>query len=100
MFRSHLRVSSLYYVMRSRSLTACCHPPAPVSTPPVTTAIDVSGFGKRKLEAMRCYRSQKHMQSEDPAAIREILNGKELFHRVFPISDIEEIEDRFDVDLP
>lgn len=92
--RAPSRISSLYYVLRSGSLPACCNPPTPVPTPSVTTAIDVSGFGARKLRAMRCYRSQKHMQPEDPAVIRDILNGKEPFHRAFPAWDSEEIEDR------
>lgn len=56
--------------------------------------IDVSGFAERKLKAMRCYRSQKHMQQENPSVIRDILNAKERFHRAFPAFGGEEIEDR------
>jgi len=86
-------IRSLYYVLRAESLPTCCKPPAPVPSPPVTTIIDVSGFGERKLQAMRCYRSQKHMLPEDPAVIRDILNGQEHFLRALPACDGEEIED-------
>ena len=77
-------VRSLYYVLRSESLSTCCKPEVPVSSPPVTTVIDVSGFGERKLRAMRCYRSQKHLLSEDPAVITDTVNGREHFHRALP----------------
>jgi len=77
-------IRSLYYVLRSESLSTCCKPEVPVSSPPVTTVIDVSGFGERKLQAMRCYRSQKHLLSEDPAVIRDTVNGREHFHRALP----------------
>lgn len=77
-------IPSLYYVLRSESLSSCCEPEVPVSSPPVTTVIDVSGFGERKLLAMRCYRSQKHLLSEDPAVIRDTVNGQEHFHRALP----------------
>jgi LmbE family N-acetylglucosaminyl deacetylase len=86
-------IRSLYYVLRSESLSTCCEPEVPVSPPPVTTVIDVSGFGERKLRAMRCYRSQEHLLSEDPAVIRDTLNGPEHFHRAFPAEDAGEIED-------
>ena len=77
-------IRTLYYVLRSESLSTCCKPEVPVSSPPVTTVIDVSGFGERKLRAMRCYRSQKHLLSEDPAVIRDTVNGQEHFHRALP----------------
>jgi len=77
-------IPSLYYVLRSASLSSCCKPEVPVSPPHVTTVIDVSGFGERKLQAMRCYRSQKHLLSEDPAVIRDAVNGPEHFHRALP----------------
>lgn len=86
-------ISSLYYVLGTKSLPTCCLRENAVPSLPVTTVIDVSGFGKRKLEAMRCYRSQKHMLPEDPAVIRDILNGKENFHRAIPVPDGEKIED-------
>ncbi len=77
-------IRSLYYVLRSESLSTCCKPEVPVSPPPVTTVIDVSGFGERKLQAMRCYRSQKHLLAEDPAVIRGTINEPEHFHRALP----------------
>lgn len=77
-------IPSLYYVLRSESLSSCCEPEVPVSSPPVTTVIDVSGFGERKLQAMRCYRSQKHLLPEDPAVIRATVSGREHFHRALP----------------
>jgi LmbE family N-acetylglucosaminyl deacetylase len=77
-------IRSLYYVLRSESLSTFCKPEVPVSSPPVTTVIDVSDFGERKLQAMRCYRSQKHLLSEDPAVIRDTVNGRERFYRALP----------------
>ena len=74
----------LYYVLQSESLPTCCKPAVPVSSPPVTTVIDVGGFGERKLRAMRCYRSQKHLLAENPAVIRDTVNGREHFHRALP----------------
>lgn len=86
-------IHSLYYVLRTESLPTCCIPQAPVPSPPITTVIEVSGFRERKLLAMRCYRSQKHMLPEDPAVIGDMLNGQEHFHRAIPVSEGENIED-------
>lgn len=91
--RGAFRVHSLYYAMRSGALPPCCRPTVEVPRLPVTTMIDVSGFSMRKLDAMRCYRSQKHMQPENPDAIRDIVSGKEPFHRAFPAFDGKEVED-------
>ena len=87
------RPSALYYVLRSESLPKCCKPSAPVEAPPVTTVIDVDGFGEQKLEAIRCYRSQKHLQSDDPERVRAVLHGREHFHRALPACPGKEIED-------
>lgn len=77
-------IRSLYYVLHSGLLPTCCDPPAHVPSPSVTTIINVRGYGERKLQAMRCYRSQKHMLPEDPAVIEELLYGVEHFHRALP----------------
>jgi LmbE family N-acetylglucosaminyl deacetylase len=88
------RITSLYFVSRSEFLSTCCKPAVPVPSPPVTTVIDVSGYTERKLEAMRCYRSQMHLLSEDPTVIMDTRDGQELFHRAFPARQGGEIEDR------
>lgn len=88
------QVPSLYYVLRSDLLTTCCKPESLVLPPPVTTVIDVGGFVDRKLAAMRCYRSQEHLLSEDPEVIRDTLAGRERFHRMFPPYNGEAMENR------
>lgn len=75
---------ALYYVLRSASVPRCCAPAERVEPPPLSTVIGVAEFGVRKLEAIRCYRSQKLLQPEDPVAIEAILAGGENFHRAVP----------------
>lgn len=86
------RPSRLYYVLRSPSLPKCCEPTAPQKAPPLTTIIDIHGFGDCKLEAIRSHRSQKHLQSNDPVLIEKILTSPENFHRAFPTWHGPEIE--------
>lgn len=88
------RISSLYYVLRSDLLSTCCKPEVPVTPPPVTTIIDVSGFVDPKLQAMRCYRSQEHLMTEDLGVIRDTRAGRERFHRAFPAFTGEKPESR------
>jgi LmbE family N-acetylglucosaminyl deacetylase len=87
------RPSALYYVLRSESLPECCKSSAPVEAPPVTTVIDINGFGERKLNAIRSYRSQKHLQPEDDLRVSTVLHASEYFHRVLPARAGKEIED-------
>ena len=87
------RPSCMYYVLRSGSVPECCKPSAPVEAPPVTTVIDINGFGERKLEAIRCYGSQRQLQPEDPKLVNAVLHGCEHFHRVLPACAGKEIED-------
>jgi LmbE family N-acetylglucosaminyl deacetylase len=87
------RPSALYYVLRSESLPVCCKPPTPAEAPPLTTVIDMNGFGDRKLEAIRCYRSQKHLQPDNPELVRAVLHGREHFHRALPACSAKQIED-------
>jgi hypothetical protein len=47
--------------------------------------IDIREYGARKLEAIRCYQSQKHLQPEDPAVVESILEDPENFHRAVPV---------------
>lgn len=76
--------ASLYYVLRSASVPESC-PQEPAATEPaLTTTIDIAQAGGRKLEAIRCYRSQKHLHPADSAAIQAILQAPEHFHRRFP----------------
>lgn len=78
------RPSRLYYVLRSPSVPECCKPASPQKAPPITTVIDIRGFGERKLKAIRSHRSQKHLQSSDPALIKKVIASPENFHRAFP----------------
>lgn len=87
------RPSALYYVLRSESLSECCKSSEPVEAPPVTTVIDINGFGERKLNAIRAYRSQKHLQPEDDSRVSTVLYASEYFHRVLPARAGKEIED-------
>ncbi|HEU0139715.1 MAG TPA: PIG-L family deacetylase [Bryobacteraceae bacterium] len=87
------RPSSLYYVLRSESVPSCCKPSAPVEAPPATTVIDINGFGERKLEAIRCYRSQNHLRPEDASRLSAVLHAPEHFHRVLPACSSKQIED-------
>lgn len=82
----------LYYVLRSAAVPQCCQPASPVPTPLVTTRIDISEYGARKLEAIRCYRSQNHLQPEEPATVEAILKSPEHFHRAVPPWEGTEIE--------
>ena len=86
--------AALYYVLRSESVPKCCKPSVPMEAPPVTTVIDVDGFGERKLAAIRCYRSQEHLQPQDAELVEAVLRGHEQFHRAFPAWRGEGIEDR------
>jgi LmbE family N-acetylglucosaminyl deacetylase len=90
------RPAALYYVLRSESLPKCSKSSAPGEVPAVTTVVDINGFGERKLEAIRCYRSQKHLQPEDRELVSAVLHGREYFHRVLPAcsGSGETIEDR------
>jgi LmbE family N-acetylglucosaminyl deacetylase len=74
----------LYYVLRSASVPACCARVETKAAPPLTTEIEIAGFGERKLRAIQCYRSQHHLQAKDPATRRAILESPERFHRAVP----------------
>jgi LmbE family N-acetylglucosaminyl deacetylase len=76
--------SRLYYVLRSVAVPQCCEVKASLEAPPLTTVIDVRKYSARKLEAMRCYQSQKHLQPEDPSVVESILKALENFHRAVP----------------
>jgi len=76
--------SRLYYVLRSASVPRCCEAKGSIEAPPLTTVIDIREYSVRKLEAMRCYQSQKHLQPEDPAIVESILKAPENFHRAVP----------------
>jgi LmbE family N-acetylglucosaminyl deacetylase len=87
------RPSALYYVLRSESLAKCYRPSAPLEVPPVTTVIDINGFGESKLKAIRSYCSQKHLQPENASGVSAVLYAPEYFHRVLPACAAKEIED-------
>ena len=89
------RHSSLYYVLRSTSVPQCCGQNETVPVPPLTTAIDIGGFGDLKLAAVHCHRSQRHLQPILVATTRAILEAPEHFHRAFPRWDSTAIETRF-----
>lgn len=79
------RPTTLYYVLRSAAVPACCRaredaPPPP----PATTTIDVGTFGERKLAAVRCHRSQRHLQPLTPDRESVIVTSHEVFHRAVP----------------
>jgi len=76
--------SRLYYVLRSASVPRCCEVKASLEAPPLTTVIDIREYGPRKLAAIRCHRSQKHLQSEDPKVMEAVLEAPEHFHCAFP----------------
>ncbi|MDZ7707831.1 MAG: PIG-L deacetylase family protein [Trueperaceae bacterium] len=81
----HAHPVALYYVLRSEAAPACCAardgaPPPP----PTTTSIDVRGYGDRKLAAVRCHRSQHHLQPATPEREAAILSAPEAFHRAVP----------------
>lgn len=82
----------LYFVLRSASVPQCCEPANQLESPPLTTIIDIAEFGRPKLEAIRCYRSQKHLQPNEPSAIEAILKAPENFHRAVPVWDGTQIE--------
>jgi LmbE family N-acetylglucosaminyl deacetylase len=86
---------ALYCVLKSAAVPPCCTAAGTAEPPPPTTVINVGEFGRRKLEAVRCYRSQKHLQPEDPAAIAAILAGSENFHRAFPAWEGGRMENEF-----
>jgi hypothetical protein len=73
----------LYYVLRSAAVPACCKPRGP-APPPLTTVIDIAAVGHRKLAAVRCHRSQRHLHPSSDAEIRAILTSPEHFHRAVP----------------
>lgn len=84
--------SRLYYVLRSASVPRCCEAKGSFEAPRLTTVIDVSGYSVRKLEAIRCYQSQKHLQSEDPSVVESILEDPENFHRAVPAGQGRAVE--------
>lgn len=86
------RRASLYYVLRSTSVPQCCGQNATVPVPSLTTIIDIAGFGERKLQAIHCHKSQRHLQPVDAATTRAILGTPEHFHRAFPRWDSATIE--------
>lgn len=75
----------LYYVSRSASVPRCCEAKGSIEPPPPTTVIDIREYGVRKLEAIRCYQSQKHLQPEDPSVVESILKAPENFYRAVPV---------------
>jgi LmbE family N-acetylglucosaminyl deacetylase len=76
--------SRLYYVLRSASVPRCCEAKGSLEAPPLTTVIDIREYSVRKLEGIRSYQSQKHLQSEDLSVVERILNTPENFHRAVP----------------
>ncbi len=84
--------ASLYYVLRSASVPESCTHEQPSTAPMLTTSIDIGEVGERKLQAIRSYRSQKHLQPTDPAAIQAVLQAPEHFHRRFPRWDGGDLE--------
>jgi LmbE family N-acetylglucosaminyl deacetylase len=76
--------SRLYYVLRSGATPNCCRPAVARSIPPLTTVIDAAAVGAKKLEAVRCHRSQRHLQPAEPTARAAILSAPEHFHRALP----------------
>jgi LmbE family N-acetylglucosaminyl deacetylase len=76
--------SRLYYVLRSASVPRCCEAEGSLEAPPLTTVIDIREYSVRKLEAMRCYQSQKHLHPQDPSVVESILREPENFHRAVP----------------
>ncbi len=82
--RSRSPRASLYYVLRSASLPKSCARPDGTTEPILTTSIDIREVGEQKLQAIRSYRSQKHLHPIGPAAVQSILSAPEHFHRRFP----------------
>jgi len=76
------RAPVLYYVLRSASVPACCESRGP-EPPPLTTVIDIAASGRRKLAAVRCHRSQSHLQPADAEMARRIVESPEHFHRAW-----------------
>jgi LmbE family N-acetylglucosaminyl deacetylase len=72
----------LYYVLRSAAVPACCRS-RESSAPPLTTVIDIAAVGPRKLAAVRCHRSQRHLQPGE-AHVAAVLKSPEHFHRAVP----------------
>ncbi|NWG12919.1 MAG: PIG-L family deacetylase [Acidobacteria bacterium] len=86
------RPPRLYYVLRSASVPEFCAQDNSGRARPLTTVIDIRDYGDRKLKAIRSYRSQKHLQSEDPGMIDKILKEPEHFHRAVPLLEVTHIE--------
>jgi LmbE family N-acetylglucosaminyl deacetylase len=86
------RPPRLYYVLRSASVPQCCAQDNSGRARPLTTVIDIRDYGDRKLKAIRSYRSQKHLQHEDPATIDRILKEPEHFHRAVPLLEFTGID--------
>ncbi len=84
--------SRLYYVLRSAAVPRCCEVRAGSDAPPLTTVVDIAKFGARKLQAVRCYRSQRHLQPEIPSLVETVLNAPENFHRAVPVWQGPELE--------
>lgn len=82
----------LYYVLRSGAAPQCCQPQTPLEAPEQTTAIDIGEHGMRKLQAIRCYRSQEHLQPGEPTTVEAILKSPEHYHRAVPPWEGAEIE--------
>lgn len=89
---SPFQPNSLYYVLRSASIPERCKPSIGTENPSVTTVIDISGFGDRKLEAIRCYRSQRHLEPDTSELIETVRHGPEHYHRALPACSGQEIE--------
>ena len=86
--------AGLYYVLHSASVPESCTHERPTTELVLTTSIDISEVGERKLQAIRSYRSQKHLQPTGPAAIQAILQAPEHFHRRFPSWEGGDLETR------
>ncbi len=86
--------ASLYYVLRSTSVPQCCGQNGTVPAPRLTTVIDIAGFGERKVRAVHCHRSQRHLLPTDSATTQIILSAPEHFHRAFPRWEGTTIENR------
>jgi LmbE family N-acetylglucosaminyl deacetylase len=76
--------ASLYYVLRSASVPACCEPSKTIQPPRLTTTIDIASVGQQKLAAIRSHRSQRHLQPAGETLTHAILSAPEPFHRAYP----------------
>ncbi len=90
-----LQAKRLYYVLRSASVPSNCTQAATIAALPLTTEIDIAGFGEHKLRAVYCYRSQHHLEPKEATTERAILESPERFHRAFPPYNSVVIEQGF-----